>query len=56
MKEVGVWQVVDGIWLCFFKFIGGEAYRKGEVQYPMPIYFFVGYNETPLDLLVVMPL
>jgi hypothetical protein len=32
MKDVVVWQVVDGPRLCSFKFTGGQAPKRGDVR------------------------
>jgi len=44
MKDIRVWHVVDGLWLCSFIFIGGQC--SLEVRNVVIVSYFVGYNDT----------
>ena len=46
MYDVGFWQVVDGTRLCTYRFIGGQATSKGEVQDAVIVSCFIRYDET----------
>jgi hypothetical protein len=46
MKDVGVWKVVDGIWLYSFIFTSGQAPRKEEILDIVLVCSSVGCSRT----------
>jgi hypothetical protein len=47
MKDVVVWQIIDGLGLCYFIFKGGQCYLEGQDVVIVSCLF--GYSETSKD-------